>query len=106
MRSFLPRLAALHRTAPQGLQPCVHVYSAATLSRLRTLQVQGELGVTCLAFSADGDLLAVCGDEPDPALTLYRWAEVRSTSPRTTRGGGGRERGEGPLVGVRDAAPW
>ncbi|KAG2447457.1 hypothetical protein HYH02_007780 [Chlamydomonas schloesseri] len=40
------------------------------------------LGVTCLAFSTDGERLVVCGDEPDCSVIVYGWrkAEVLGRS--------------------------
>lgn len=67
---------------PQGLHPNVSIYSVAAGSSLQPVQVVSpsrhgvQLGVTALAFSADGERLAVCGDEPDNSLLLFSWRQV------------------------------
>ena len=38
-----------------------------------------QLGFTAIAFSADGQRLAVCTDEPELALTVHDWQRVRAS---------------------------
>lgn len=43
------------------------------------------MGVTALAFSGDGERLAVCGDEPDCSVIIYLWRKVGHGDVKETR---------------------
>lgn len=62
----------------QGPNPAVHVYSMFEMQRLATIQLGYEFGYAALAFSADGERLAICGEEPDTQLVVYMWRKVES----------------------------
>ncbi|GAX77753.1 hypothetical protein CEUSTIGMA_g5196.t1 [Chlamydomonas eustigma] len=63
--------------AEKGPQPVVHVYRAADFNLLTTLSPLVSLGFSALAFSVDGQRLAVCIDEPDMTLNIYLWQQER-----------------------------
>ena len=60
----------------QGLKPAVHIYSAHDFTQLGAIQLGFELGYSALAFSADGERLAVCGAEPENSITVLLWRTV------------------------------
>ncbi|KAG2490334.1 hypothetical protein HYH03_011283 [Edaphochlamys debaryana] len=87
--------------AEKGLKPNVSVYSTKNLQLLGKLSPADPpaepeglgpgapdkgagapqvvvLGVTALAFSGDGERLAVCGDEPDCSVIVYSWRKAES----------------------------
>ncbi|GFR52048.1 hypothetical protein Agub_g14567 [Astrephomene gubernaculifera] len=79
--------------AEKGLKPGIFIYSSKNLQLLGRLapdEPEGPpglpgptdkqqqpavvvLGVTAMAFSSDGERLAVCGDEPDCSIIVYSW---------------------------------
>lgn len=61
----------------QGLYPTVRVFEVSSGKCLAMLNPSLQLGASALAISADGERLAVCGDDPDTNLTIYKWKEVR-----------------------------
>jgi len=61
----------------QGPAPLVRIYRTSDLRDVGTLEPPVTLGFTALAFSSDGKRLAVCTDEPDLALLVYQWEQVR-----------------------------
>jgi hypothetical protein len=63
-------------TALQGPSPSIQVYATDSLQLLATINLGFGLGYTALAFSANGDRLAICGEEPDNQIVIYRWREV------------------------------
>src|SRR4051812_45211891 len=72
----------LHTCQLQGITPQVHVYDSKSLQRITSLQPQFELGVSCLALSADGQWLAVWGAEPHIQLIIYAWRTVSDLNMR------------------------
>ena len=53
-----------------GLDPKIHTHQVDTLERVATLEGGASLGITALAFSRDGQYLAVASAAPDPSLAL------------------------------------
>jgi hypothetical protein len=61
--------------AEQGYQPQISVYDAGSLQLLQSLHASTALGYTAIALSADGELLAVSGAEPELLLTVWQWRQ-------------------------------
>lgn len=65
-----------------GLDPKIHVHAVDSLERVTTLDGCAHLGITALAFSRDGQFLAVASVNPDRKLSLinHRTGEVLVTT--------------------------
>jgi hypothetical protein len=63
--------------ALQGFQPSVSIYATSSLQLLQSIHASTAFGYTAVALSEDGELLAVCGAEPDLLLTVWQWRKVR-----------------------------
>ena len=64
------------RVCAQGNHPKINIYRIEDLALLATLNLGYELGYSALAFSTDGERLAVCGEEPNSTLSIYLWKQV------------------------------
>ena len=61
----------------QGLKAGVHVHSQQTFSRAGTDAISAASGCQALAFSPDGETLAVAEGPPSCRLALWDWKQVR-----------------------------
>ncbi|GBF90834.1 cilia- and flagella-associated protein [Raphidocelis subcapitata] len=59
--------------AEEGPSPRVWVHRASDLQLLATLPERAELEFTALAFSGDGELLAVASGAPGASLAVWQW---------------------------------
>lgn len=59
----------------QGPSPSVVIYSAADMQQLGSLNLGFELGYAALAFSADGERIAICGEDPDTKVVVFAWRQ-------------------------------
>lgn len=60
----------------QGYQPRIAIYDACSLQLLQSIHASAAFGYSAVALSADGELLAVCGREPELLLTVWHWRKA------------------------------
>ncbi|KAK9814504.1 hypothetical protein WJX72_006907 [[Myrmecia] bisecta] len=71
--------------AEKGISPAVHICRLTDLKQLAVLSGAAELGVSALAFSADGEWLATVEQEPHLQLRVWDWKEGKKLASGKTK---------------------